>query len=79
MECLENRNATRYSCEVPVKFIGGTGVTRDYSTDGAYFTTDRIFVLGEQLEFLMCLTNQDPTKIVALTCQAEVVRVEPVK
>ncbi|QWV98968.1 PilZ domain-containing protein [Geomonas nitrogeniifigens] len=76
---LENRRATRYYSEVPIELAGGTGLTRDYSTDGIYFTTDQVLGLGEQVQFTMCLTNQGPTQMVKLTCQAEVVRVEMVQ
>ncbi|WP_224982689.1 PilZ domain-containing protein [Geomonas agri] len=75
---LENRKAVRYSCEVPIELREGTGLTRDYSTDGIYFTTDQVLGLGEEVQLTMCLTNQGPNKMVKLTCHAQVVRVEEV-
>ena len=72
----ENRKSKRFPGTIPVILKQGTGLTRDYSTDGVYFVTDQAISLGEQLELVMLLDHQSMGAAVRLRCQGDVVRVE---
>ena len=79
MNFAERRKAERFIGAIPVEFKQGMGITRDYSTDGIYFVTDQPLSLGEQLEFVIKLSDTDPYPLgqTRLRCLGEVVRVEP--
>ncbi len=81
MNFAERRKAKRFIGAIQVEFRQGTGITRDYSTDGIYFVTDQLLSLGEQLEFIIKLSDTDPyphpSGPIRLRCLGEVVRVEP--
>jgi hypothetical protein len=72
----ENRKSKRFPGTIPVVLKQGTGLTRDYSTDGVYFVTDQTISLGEQLELVMLLDHQSMGVGVRLRCRGDVVRIE---
>jgi hypothetical protein len=73
----ERRKATRFKGHLPVEFEKGTGVTRDFSTSGVYFETDRPFSPAEPIEFFLTLEHTDLGAKIRVRCFGEVVRVEP--
>ena len=70
------RQATRHQIKLPVRFEQGTGVTRDISLAGIYFTTDRQLEAGQQLEIFVKLSYAIPGKSLHLGCRGQVLRVE---
>jgi hypothetical protein len=51
----EKRAAARYRGKLPVTLKGAKGITRDFSSAGIYFETDRSFSLGQPIEFSIML------------------------
>jgi len=72
----ENRKSKRFPGTIPVMLKQGSGLTRDYSADGVYFTTDQAITPGEQLELVMLLDHQSMGAALRLHCLGDVVRVE---
>ena len=60
----------------PVRFPGGSGVTRDLSATGFFFLTDRPFDVGQPVELSITLSHADPERPTELTCRGRVCRVE---
>ncbi len=76
MDFVDKRKSKRITGSVQVELKGGIGITRDFNTDGVFFVTDRPLTVGEQLNFVMKLTNADQLGPMRLRCRGEVVRVE---
>ena len=72
----EKRRATRHPGALPVKFEDGKGITRDFSSSGIFFETDKSFTPGQAIEFTIVLEYVDPDRPVRLKCMGEIVRVE---
>lgn len=76
MKESEKRWATRHRGALPVELEGGKGVTRDYSSSGIFFETDKSFTPGQSIEFTIVLAHVDPGRPVRLKCRGEIVRIE---
>ena len=76
METAEKRRATRHRVSLPITFEDGTGVTRDFSSVGVFFETDKSFVPGQAITFTVQLKHVDPIRPVQLKCRGAIVRVE---
>jgi hypothetical protein len=61
---------------LPVRFPGGTGVTRDVSTSGVYFLSEGSFEEGQQVSLTITLQHADPAGPLEVTCRGRVVRAE---
>jgi hypothetical protein len=72
----ERRKAPRFQGRLDVELDKGTGVTRDFSTSGVYFETDRSFSPADPIEFFMNLEHTDLVPQACVRCRGEVVRVE---
>jgi len=72
----EKRRAPRHRGKLPVKLTDGKGVTRDFSSSGIFFETDRSFSLGQPIEFTIMLEYADPAGPIRMKCRGEIVRVE---
>jgi PilZ domain len=77
LEIPDRRKAPRFQVALPVELVEGTGVTRDLSAGGVFFETDRVFGLGEVIQFALVLEYIDPGRPVRLQCRGRVVRLEP--
>jgi hypothetical protein len=67
----ERRRAERVSVTIPIALKNGTGITRDVSGLGVFFTAPYPFEQGQQIEFVL----QVPGSI-HVTCFGNVVRSE---
>lgn len=67
----ERRRAERYPIVVPIELKNGTGVTRDVSGMGVYFSAAFPFERGEEIDFLLKVPDS-----VAVRCRGRVVRVD---
>jgi len=76
MASLDRRIAHRYVGKIPVRFREGTGVTRDFSTSGIYFFTDRPLHVGELLNFTLTLSSIDVNNPLSIHCIGDILRVE---
>jgi PilZ domain len=74
-DMAERRSAVRYPLSWPVILEDGTGMTRDISSSGVYFETDRELECGAVIDFGLVLPEAADTPCY-LSCQGEVVRVE---
>jgi PilZ domain len=72
----ERRSAPRHHLVALVTFPGGSGLTRDLSTTGLFFLTDRPFALGQRVQLSITLEHADPESPTELTCRGRVCRVE---
>jgi hypothetical protein len=72
----ERRSALRYHIATPVRFPGGSGVTRDLSAAGLFFLTEKRFEVGQSVELSITLGHADPQCPMELTCRGRVCRVE---
>jgi hypothetical protein len=75
-EKSEKRQAPRHKCAVPVSFENGAGITRDFSSSGIYFETDKSFTPGQSIEFTIVLEHVAPGRPVSVKYKGEIVRVE---
>lgn len=75
-EGSEQRRADRRAGELPVEFGRGKGITRDYSSSGIFFETDKTFSPGQTIEFSIVLSDINPNLPKYLRCSGEIVRVE---
>jgi len=76
MKESEKRRAPRHQGKLPVKLKGGKGITRNFSSSGIFFETDRSFSPGQPIEFTIMLEHADPAGHIRMKCQGEIVRVE---
>jgi hypothetical protein len=72
----ERRKTPRFQVALRVELPEGTGITRDLSAHGVFFETDRVFALGQAIQFALVLEHIDPSQPVRLQCRGQVVRVE---
>ena len=77
MNFSEKRKSVRYKGEISLEVKEGTGLTRDFSTNGIYFVTDQDMSVGERLEVVMLLEHTGLARLWRLRCEGEVLRVEP--
>jgi len=75
----EQRQALRYSLELPVEVAGTSGRTRDFSASGVFFETDRALTPGAPVRFSLLLGRVSPGRPLRLDCEGRVVRTEPGK
>ena len=68
--------ATRHRGATPIELKDGKGITRDFSSTGIFFETDKSFTQGQPIEFTIVLENVDPDRPVRVKCRGEIVRVE---
>jgi hypothetical protein len=72
----EKHRATRHRGATYIGLKDGKGITRDFSSTGIFFETDKSFTQGQPIEFMIVLENVDPDRLVHVKCQGEIVRVE---
>jgi PilZ domain len=60
---------------LPVRYPGGTGVTRDVSAAGVYFLSEDSFVEGQQVSLTITLEHSSPEGSLDVTYRGRVVRV----
>jgi hypothetical protein len=72
----KTRSAKRIRVEVPVHLDRGSGITRDISSSGVFFFTDRKISQGMPLCFVLELGHVFTGEPVRLHCKGQVVRVE---
>ena len=65
----------RFPIDAPIQINDGTGHTINLSGNGVFLETDRAFALGERVSLV--LPFQHAASGTVVTCDAEVVRVEP--
>lgn len=70
----EKRHEERFMLEMPVLLESGSGMSRDISESGIYFTTTRQLVPGEGVKFSVRLDHLH----VRLDCVGQVLRIEAV-
>ena len=75
-ESEKKDRATRHQGATPIELKDGKGITRDFSSTGIFFETDKSFTHGQPIEFTIVLENVDPGRPVRVKCQGEIVRVE---
>lgn len=76
MKESEKRRATRHRSATPIEFKDGKGITRDFSSTGIFFETDKSFTQGQPIDFTIVLENVNPDRLVRVKCLGEIVRVE---
>jgi PilZ domain-containing protein len=74
---VDRRAAPRFPIVLAVTLEHGEGRTRDVSATGVFFTTQGPFVPGAHVKFSIELENADPSGVMRIACEGEVVRVEP--
>jgi hypothetical protein len=67
----ERRRAERLSITIPIELRNGSGITRDVSGLGVYFTAQYPFERDEQIEFLLRVPGS-----IHVRCTGRVVRAE---
>lgn len=72
----EKHRAPRHRGATPLELKDGRGVTRDFSSTGIFFETDKSFTQGHSIDFTIVLENVDPDRPVRVKCRGEIVRVE---
>ncbi len=72
----EQRHAPRHKGRLPVELGAGKGTTRDFSSSGIYFETNRSFSLGQTIEFNILLKRIDPEHTMRVKCHGMILRVE---
>lgn len=76
MKDCENRRTIRHRGTFPVKLNNTKGMTRDFSSSGIFFETDKSFTLGQTIDFTIVLEYVDPGRPVHLKCRGKIIRVE---
>jgi Tfp pilus assembly protein PilZ len=61
----------RFRLALPLQLKNGIGITRDISTSGIFFETERAYSIGETIRLSLHFEHE------SLQCEARVVRVEP--
>ena len=72
----ENRGSPRYEVALPVEVGCEKCTSRDVSTSGIFFETDKSFSPGQPIEFTIVLEHVDPAHPVRLKCLGKIVRVD---
>ena len=67
----ERRKGERFKLALPVQLKNGAGMTRNISTSGIFFETERAYSIGETIRLLLNFKHE------TLQCEARVVRMEP--
>lgn len=75
-ESGEKKRATRHLATTPLEFKDGKGITRNFSSTGIFFETDKSFTQGQPIDFTVLLENVDPDRPVRVKCRGAIVRVE---
>ena len=70
----EKRSARRFSTHCTVELEEGAGVTRDLSTAGFCFTTDKEIPINSMLRCVILMPKKKE-QIIRLRCEGQVVRV----
>lgn len=65
----ERRRAERLPVTIPIELRGGTGITRDLSGLGVYFSSSFPFESGEDIEFVLRIPDS-----INVRCSGRVVR-----
>ena len=73
----EQRRALRYPLEPPIEVEGAMGRTRDFSSSGVFFETDRALAPGAPIEFSLVLGRVSPGLQLRLDCEGRIVRTVP--
>ena len=61
----------RFKLALPLQLKNGTGMTRDISTSGIFFETERSYSIGDTIRLSLNFEHE------TLQCEARVVRLEP--
>jgi hypothetical protein len=72
----EKRRVPRQQVKLPVNLEGAKGITRDFSSSGIFFETDKSFTPGQPVEFTIVLEYIDLKGPIRMKCRGEIVRVE---
>ena len=72
----ERRFVPRHRMSLPVRYPGGTGVTRDVSSTGVYFLSGGSFEEGQQVSLAISLEHSNPEGPLDVTYRGVVVRLE---
>jgi hypothetical protein len=72
----EKKRATRHHDATPIELKDGKGITRDFSSTGIFFETEKSFTQGQPVDFTLVLENVDPERLVRVKCRGEIIRVE---
>jgi len=67
----ERRKGERFKLALPVQLSDGIGITRDISTSGIFFETEKAYAIGDTIRLSLNFEHE------TLHCEARVVRVEP--
>ena len=73
---VERRQALRFPMTLPVEFERGSGITRNISTSGVFFETDKVFSAGDPIRLTLVLEPTFPGIPTCLHCQGQIVRAE---
>lgn len=73
---VERRRAQRYFIVCPVELENGTATTRNQSTTGVLFETDRSFTVGDPIDLSITLERYE-NNLTRIRCQGKIARVEP--
>jgi hypothetical protein len=72
----EKKRATRHRDATPIELEDGKGVTRDFSSTGIFFETEKSLTQGQPIDFTIVLENVDPERPVRVKCRGEIIRTE---
>ena len=72
----ESRREPRHQMALPVEVGCEKYTSRDVSSSGIFFETDKSFSPGQPIEFTIVLEHIDPARLVRVQCRGEIVRVE---
>jgi hypothetical protein len=70
MNFSDRREAERFPCNVAVEMNDDKGLTRDCSTSGVYFLTDKSLAVAQKVDFVLLIETA------RVRCCGDVVRVE---
>lgn len=76
MKSPEKRREIRRKGKFPIIIKNCKGTTRDFSSSGIFFETDKSFTPGQIIDFTIVLEYVDPDRPVYLKCRGSIVRVE---
>lgn len=76
MKNSEKRRELRRKGKFPIVLENGKGTTRDFSSSGIFFETDKSFTPGQTIDFTIVLEYVDPDRPVNLKCHGSILRVE---
>ena len=72
---VERRNEQRLGSALPVYLNNATGIMRDMSASGAYFTTRTKYSIGETIDFSISIYTSEGRTV--WNCRGDVLRTEP--